>query len=298
MQSLLHALDCSLLENYSESHLANVARWLLATLLLGSRSAFAVGPELQSNDPIGEPSSIQPIVIQFDSDALEVAAITFRLTHDPARIAFVQIQTSMPGSSSCGSFMNRFSCVVQAPMGGILPLTGTITIRTQILAAASPGNFPLTFSDLAFSDLVGNKFDPGPVRNGVFTVVPALGPSLSFQPATGTRILLGGGDGLVGSTAAAEISLTANSGTGSSSTTFNQCAIVPSTGFTSVSNINLTLGTGTAMQAVPVSCVRGTVEAAATLTCRETRAGQAPSNRSWPLSCPGPERIFANNFEP
>lgn len=277
--------------------MANVIRWLLGTFWLASQSAFAVGPELRSNDPIGEPSSIQPIVIQFDSDQLEVAAITFRLTYDPARISFVQIQTSMPGSSSCGSFMARFSCVVQAPMGGVLPLTGSITIRTQILANAMSGNFPLTFSDLAFSDLVGNKFNPGPVRNGVFTVVPALGPSLFFQPGAGSRILLGGGDALVGSTATAAILLTPNSGTGSSSTSFNQCAIIPSASFNGTASINLTLSSATPMQMAPLSCVRGTVEAAATLTCRETRAGQAAINRSWPLTCPGPERIFANNFE-
>jgi hypothetical protein len=106
-------------------------------------------------------------------------------------------------------------------------------------------------------------------------------PILTYSVAPGTAIAP------AGATSSVTATPSGGSGTGTAAaTTITQCS-VNNPAFVMTSPSTLTFNGGTlAPQQVQTSCNRGIAAVNATLSCLETRSGNTPVTRTWPVQCP------------
>ena len=118
---------------------------------------------------------------------------------------------------------------------------------------------------------------------------PDVPPNLAYSPVSSSSVTLSGGS--VGATGAASISVTPSDGLGSgapATTTLDSCAIsgAGAGAFGAAPGALSFVGPSTTSASLNLSCTVAASAANASLSCTETRAGNAPVNRTWPLSCP------------
>ncbi len=125
-----------------------------------------------------------------------------------------------------------------------------------------------------------------------------VAPALAYNPTSGTGITMPQVG--QGQTASSSIAVTPSAGSGTSTSTVSGCAFSAVSGATfNVTSGTLTFtGSGTAAQNIGFTCVaptNGQPDGTATLTCAQTIGGGAPSNVSWPVTCPDGLPVAAPN---
>ncbi|HRG14559.1 MAG TPA: hypothetical protein PLB00_01040 [Pseudomonadota bacterium] len=125
-----------------------------------------------------------------------------------------------------------------------------------------------------------------------------VAPSLAYNPTASTPITMPQVG--QGQTASSSIAVTPSAGSGTSTSTVSGCAFSAVTGATfNVTSGTLTFtGSGTAAQNIGFTCVaptNGQPDGTATLTCAQTIGGGAPTNVSWPVTCPDGLPVAAPN---
>ncbi len=125
-----------------------------------------------------------------------------------------------------------------------------------------------------------------------------VAPALAYNPTSGTGITMPQVG--QGQTASSSIAVTPSAGSGTSTSTVSGCAFSAVSGATfNVTSGTLTFtGSGTAAQNIGFTCVaptNGQPDGTATLTCAQTIGGGAPTNVSWPVTCPDGLPVAAPN---
>lgn len=128
-----------------------------------------------------------------------------------------------------------------------------------------------------------------------------VAPALAYNPTSGTGITMPQVG--QGQTASSSIAVTPSAGSGTSTSTVSGCAFSAVSGatfnVTSAPTLTFT-GSGTAAQNIAFTCVaptNGQPDGTATLTCSETIGGGAPTNVSWPVTCPDGLPVAAPNVD-
>ena len=116
-------------------------------------------------------------------------------------------------------------------------------------------------------------------------------PNLAYSPTTTSAVNFTGVT-TVGSVGSGAIAVTPSAGRGTgapATSTVNGCAFsgADAANFVGAGAVNLSfVGNTTTPQNINLSCTAGGTIRSGTLTCNETLGSGAPTQRSWPLSCP------------
>ncbi len=194
------------------------------------------------------------------------------------------------------------SCSTSSP--GFSVVTGS-SACTDTTCATNPLVFRCVSSNAAQTGTATCAATPtNPAGAAVNTTInlncPAanVAPALAYNPTNGTGITMPQVG--QGQTASSSIAVTPSAGSGTSTSTVSGCAFSAVSGATfNVTSGTLTFtGSGTAAQNIGFTCVaptNGQPDGTATLTCAQTIGGGAPSNVSWPVTCPDGLPVAAPN---
>lgn len=223
----------------------------------------------------------------------------------PAGTAFPQNQdlnVTLTATGGVNGGATSVSCTTSSP--GFSVVTGS-SACTDTTCATNPLVFRCASSNAAQTGTATCAATPtNPAGAAVNTTINLnclaanVAPALAYNPTSGTGITMPQVG--QGQTASSSIAVTPSAGSGTSTSTVSGCAFSAVSGATfNVTSGTLTFtGSGTAAQNIGFTCVaptNGQPDGTATLTCSETIGGGAPTNVSWPVTCPDGLPVAAPN---
>jgi hypothetical protein len=168
---------------------------------------------------------------------------------------------------------------------------------------APPITAPYTFSNMTFADSGGGDTSPG--GNLLVVLGPAVGPTITYTPNTGTTITFPAATSIGGNTAQT-ITLVGAGGQNNGTTVLSACS-------STVGNITFTDGADTCTAggacvdgALDLQCVATNAAQNGTATCTETRQNEVTAgdgatvvtSRTWNVSCPAANVAPALAYNP
>lgn len=228
-----------------------------------------------------------------------VAGYNTLFSYDPTPLSGDPTITAGAGSCTVDNVANQITVFRTTFPPVVIASAETVcTVNFPIGAAAAFATYPLAHdsapASTSFSDTSANTV-AGTVVDGQFQVtsVPPAPPVITFNP-NGGAVTLAQGGGAVGTAATnATINVTAASGVGGGTGSYN-CA-VPA-GFTVSNNANATFGNGSVD--MTVGCTMAAAATSAGMTCAVTDAG-GNRNVDFTLGCPaGASAIYSSTPAP
>ena len=276
----------------------SVAIAALSTLAAGG--VFAASVQLNPTNPSMGNLGSAAAAITFTGDGV-VTNVSGRINYDTTQ--FNATVTNGTASCAANDALGRVSFTTTSgtgmPIGNQTLCNVTFTHTTN----APPITSPYTFSNMTFADSGGGDTSPG--GNLLVVLGPAVGPTITYTPTTGSTITFPAATTIGGNTVQA-ITLAGAGGQNSGTTVLSACS-------STVGNITFTDGDDTCTAggscvdgSLDLQCVATNAAQTGTATCTETRQNETTSGdgatvvtpRTWNVSCPAANVAPALAYNP
>lgn len=277
----------------------NAKQTVLGVLLaLAGGAASAATVQLSVTNvpisPVGANSAVVSVNFVGDGATLGVGG---RLNFDFTNFQLINVAN---GTATCG--VNNANGRLAFNIGAATPLGNQTLCTFQVdHIGAAPISSPYTFSNMTYASGTGTEVN----GNFVVTNGPAVGPTITYTPNTGTTITFPAATSIGGNTAQT-ITLVGAGGQNNGTTVLSACS-------STVGNITFTDGADTCTAggacvdgALDLQCVATNAAQNGTATCTETRQNEVTAgdgatvvtSRTWNVSCPAANVAPALAYNP